>query len=309
MNLSFPRADLGWLVVSYAGVLLAALGAMSRRLDGRDARRAGRAAWCAAWLGATVASVLEPSSGWPAVDLSCAFVAAAWTAAAAVWAGLARRPAAAAASWLVAAASVAGGAGSLRGWPFGLALAAAVGFGGLVERAMRRRVWLPFRLVAYWASFVGTLAVLVPIALSARAGAPRVCPAPLAVPLAAVLLAAAIPLAVAGTRALAAAGGTPEPLDPPARLSRRGIYAHLRHPLELAEILFVAAGAAAIGTRASLIFSLLFSCALAGPIRLLEERALVARFGATAADYLRETPAFVPRAVARLSRRRAAPEI
>jgi protein-S-isoprenylcysteine O-methyltransferase Ste14 len=295
MSLSFRSSDAGWLVLSYAGVLLAAIGAMSKHLDGRDARRAGRAAWCAAWLGVTLVSLLQPLSGWPVVDLSCAFVAAAWTAAAAVWAGLARRPATAAATWLLAVGGVAGGVGFLRGWPLGLALAGAVVFGGLVERAMRRQAWLPFRLAAYWASFVGTFAVLVPIALSARAEAPRVCPAPVAAPIAVVLLMAAIPLAVAGTRALAAVGGTPEPFDPPARLSRAGIYARLRHPIQLAEILFVAAGAAAIGTRASLIFSLLFSCALAGPIRLLEERALVARFGAGAADYVRETPAFVPR--------------
>jgi protein-S-isoprenylcysteine O-methyltransferase Ste14 len=295
MNLSLGKADFPWLVLCYGGVFAAATAALSKRLDGRDARRAGRAAWCAAWLGATLVALLEPWGSWPPVNLSCAFVAAAWTAAAAAWAELARRPATAIAIWSLAVAGVGVAVGRVSSLPVGLALAVAVAFGGLVERAMRRAAWLPFRLAAYWASFVGTFAVLVPIALSTRDQAPRWCSAPHAAPIAAVLLLAAIPLAVAGTRALVAAGGTPEPLDPPTSLSRAGIYTHLRHPIQLAEILVVGSGAVLVGTRASLAFFALFSCALAGPIRLLEERALVTRFGTSAAEYLRACPAFIPR--------------
>ena len=295
MNLSLGRADFPWLVLCYGGAFAAATAALSKRLDGRDARRAGRAAWCAAWLSVTLVGLTEPWRSWPPVNLSCAFVAAAWTAAAAAWANLARRPTTAAAIWSLAVAGVGVAVGCVSRWPEGLALAIAVAFGGLVERAMRRAVWLPFRLAMYWASFVGTFAVLIPIALSARDQAPRWCSAPHAAPIAVILLLAAIPLAVAGTRALVAAGGTPEPFDPPAFLSRAGIYAHLRHPIQLAVILIVGSGAVLVGTRASLAFFVLFSCALAGPIRLLEERALVARFGPSAAEYRRACPAFVPR--------------
>jgi protein-S-isoprenylcysteine O-methyltransferase Ste14 len=294
MNLALGKADLPWLVLCYGGAFAAATAALSKRLDGRDARRAGRAAWCAAWLGVTLVVLVEPWRSWPPVNLSCAFVAAAWTAAAAAWANLARRPVATAAIWSLAVTGVGVVVGRVSSVPVGLALAVAVAFGGLVERAMRRAAWLPFRLAAYWASFVGTFAVLVPIALSARDQAPRWCSVSHAAPIAGVLLLVAIPLAVAGTRALVAAGGTPEPLDPPTSLSRTGIYAHLRHPIQLAEILIVGSGAMLVGTRASLTFFALFSCALAGPIRLLEERALVARFGPSAVEYRRACPAFVP---------------
>ena len=104
------------------------------------------------------------------------------------------------------------------------------------------------------------------------------------------------------TRAFATAGGTPEPFDPPARLCRTGVYAHLRHPIQLAEILFVASGAAVLGTRAALWYLVLFTCALVGPLRVLEERDLVARFGTAAADYRRACPRFFPA----LSKSRAA---
>ncbi len=299
MSPGVAPTDPAWLALCYGGVLAAGAGALSKHLGIADARRAGRAAWCAACLAATLVCLLSLPSAGPVVDLPSAFAAAAWTAAATTWGGLARRPATTAAAWLAAVASVAVVGGVHRGLPIGSALAAAVALGGLVQRAMRRGDWLRFRLAAYWASFVGTFAVLIPLALSARDATPRQIPIAVAAPIAALALLAAVPLAVAATHAFAAAGGTPEPFDPPARLCRMGVYAYLRHPIQLAEILFVASGAAVLGTRAALWFLVVFACALTGPIRILEERALLARFGAGAADYRRSCPGFFPRATIR----------
>jgi protein-S-isoprenylcysteine O-methyltransferase Ste14 len=330
MTAAPPALDPVWLALCYGGVFAAGAAALSRRLGAPDARRAGRAAWCAAWLAATLVWLLPTRPDGPAVDFSAAFTAAAWTAAAAAWVALARRQAASAQNlkrqdartpeekkdpgsgselqllpwrpgvlafqipWLIAVACVGAVGAYRRGFPIGLALAAAVALGGLVERAMQRAAWLRFRVVAYWTSFVGTFAALVPLALSARDATPRLLPLWAGAAIAILLVLAAVPLAVSATRAFAAAGGTPEPLDPPVRLCRTSVYAHLRHPIQLAEILFVAAGAAAIGTRAALAFLVLFAAALAGPIRVLEERALLARFGASAADYCHRCPRFVP---------------
>ncbi len=287
--------DFPWLALTYSGMLAAAATAVLGCFSVRDGQRAGRAAWCAAWLAATGDCLLRRGQEWPIVDLAGAFAPAAWTVAAALLARLPRRSAGSAAVWLSVIVVVAAIAWYSRGPASGGCVAGAIAFGGLVDRAMTRGSWLAFRLAAYWSSFVGTFAILIPIALSARDSVPRLVPSTHGLPLAAVLVAAAAPLALAATRAFATAGGTPEPLDAPVRLCRTGIYSYIRHPIQLAEILFVAAGAAAIGTRSALLFLVAFVIALAGPLRVIEERLLAARFGPSFDEYRRTCPGFLPR--------------
>jgi protein-S-isoprenylcysteine O-methyltransferase Ste14 len=296
--------DLGWLALTYGGMLVAAGAACLGPFSIRDGQQTGRAAWCAAWLAATiwylsdlgvigVIGRFRPSA--PSALLAGAFAPGAWTVAAALLARLPRRPAAAAAIWMAAIAGSAMVAWRIRGSFVGGSVAAAVALGGLVDHAMARRRWLALRLAAYWGSFVGTFAVLIPVAVSARDGVPRAVPFELAAPLAGLLVAVATFLAIAATGAFAGAGGTPEPLDPPARLCRTGIYARLRHPLQVAEIFFVGSGTLLVGTRSALVFLALFTAALVGPLRVLEERRLASRFGAGFDEYRRWCPAFLPR--------------
>jgi protein-S-isoprenylcysteine O-methyltransferase Ste14 len=317
--------DVGWLALTYGGMLVAAGTACLGPFSSRDGQQAGRAAWCAAWLAATIwylprlgvipafrpltvflalpALPHQAAASPPSALLAAAFAPAAWTVAAGLLARLARRPAAAAVIWLATIAGAGMVAWGIRGSFVGGSVASAVALGGLVDRAIARRCWLASRLVAYWASFVGTFAVLIPVAVSARDGAPRAVPLAIGAPLAGLLVLIAAPLALAATRAFVRAGGTPEPLDPPARLCRTGVYARLRHPLQLAEIFFVGSGSLLVGTRSALLFLALFAAALVGPLRIFEERRLASRFGARFEEYRRWCPAFVPRRRAAQPRR------
>ena len=281
------NTDLAWLALTYGGMLLAGLVVWLARFEARDGHRAGRAAWCAAWLAATAGYLVHRGHRSPSVELAEAVAPAAWTVVAALVSRLSRRPAPSVAPWLATVATVAAFAWWLRGPVVGATVAAAIALGGLVDRAMERRRWLAFRLIAYWTSFVGTFAVLIPVAVSARAGTPQFLPLGIGLPLAGVFVMIGTLMAWAGTRAFAGAGGTPEPLDAPTRLCQTGIYGRLRHPIQVAEILFVAAGAAAVGTRSALVFCVAFTAALVGPLRVFEERRL--------AEYRRRCPAFLPR--------------
>jgi protein-S-isoprenylcysteine O-methyltransferase Ste14 len=199
-----------------------------------------------------------------------------------------------AATWIGTIALVAGLAWWRRGLDHGMAAAAAMAFGAFVHRAIERRIWVAFKLASYWASFVGTSAILIPLALAARDHGERVIPTPLGLGLALAMAVAATPLAVTATRAFVVAGGTPEPLDAPRRLCTTGIYRRLRHPIQLAEILFVAAGATAVGTRSPLLFLAAFTIALVGPVRFVEERRLAARFGPSFEGYRRRVAGYLP---------------
>jgi len=310
MTIGVPL-DFAWLVLTYAGMLAAAAIALSAPLSARDGQQAGRAAWCTAWWAAMAGCLFDHNRGpWVvdiggaiapdigsaiAPDVGRAMAPAAWMVAAALLSRLVRGRSARIAIWLAALVPFGFIAIYSRG-PVAAAISiTAITFGGFVDRAIQTKTRLLFRLGAYWASFVGTFAIVVPLGLSARDGTARLLPLPMGIALAVSLVLAAAPLALAATRAFATAGGTPEPLDAPPRLCQTGIYRRLRHPIQLAEILFVAAGACLIGTRSAWIVVVVFAVALIGPLRLVEERKLAARFGGAYDDYKRWCPAFLPR--------------
>lgn len=102
------------------------------------------------------------------------------------------------------------------------------------------------RFAMHAASFFGTFAILLPMLASARVPRgvpldPELFTTPL-VTLAGVQALASVCLGVgtalvglaAGT--LAAGGGTADPFDPPLRFVDDGVYAWLRHPMQLGQI-------------------------------------------------------------------------
>lgn len=265
---------IGRILLTYAG-----LGAALWALRGATPalRIAGlRGAWFAGWLAVTI----QAASG-AGLDLGVALAPAAWTVALARgwrWATIG-----VVALAIEAAHRVGAGAAVAQ------VISCALGAG--LAGAMVKRAHLPLRITAHWASFIGTFAMLLPKAL-AEAMPPTREPQVLA---AAFLALAGASLAITATRAFAKAGGTPEPLDPPLRLVNEGPYRYIRHPIQLAEILFVAAGLAWFPNRAVALYAAGFSLALKVPLRMLEEAKLAARFGAAYDAWRARVPAYVPR--------------
>jgi len=74
-----------------------------------------------------------------------------------------------------------------------------------------------------------------------------------------------------------------------------GPFAHLRNPIQLAEIGMVAAAALWCWHPLTAIYALAFALALLAPVRWYEEHRLRARFGAAYDHYRRVTPAYLPR--------------
>lgn len=96
---------------------------------------------------------------------------------------------------------------------------------------------------------------------------------------------------------MAAHSGTPDPADPPNSLIIQGIYARLRHPLHLAEILLawsclLLLDSPAVSLRPLVLYALGLSAIILGPWRLLEEMILVQRFGKQAENYIQRVPAY-----------------
>lgn len=275
------------LVVTYAG--LAASGVEAARAGRRrgEIAAAARGAWCAAVGG--VCAVCA-SAGWTpqAVGAGVAWSVgpAAWAFAGALDRGKGRWVVAGVGATLCAVAGLAGG-----GLAEALLDALAVGIGVALAEAMRARRWRAFRVTAYAVSLLGTFAGILPLSVSGdggtgggwRFGAVTG------------LLLVAAPLGVAGARGLWAAGGTPEPLDPPVRLCTGGIYAWIRHPLQLAEVLVVAAGALAVGGERAGVYAVCFAVGMFGPMRILEERGLRRRYGEAFERYRATVGAYVPR--------------
>ncbi len=174
--------------------------------------------------------------------------------------------------------------------------------GVFFARAMHERQFWRARLAMHWASFAFVFAVWLPHMIdptwssNAHVAAWRVV-------LSACLLCAALWLARRGTRDLCAQGGTPDPLDPPLGLATRGIYAHIRNPIQAAEVLLVAVHSVLTGAQMHAVYTLCFGAGLMLPMRWYEERRLMARYGAPYLDYLKTVPAFLPR----LTRREASP--
>lgn len=278
-------SELTTIALTYAAMALGAFLAHRQRWQKAAMRAGGRGAWCAMWLFASLHllyGMLRDAPG--SVELRGALAAGAWSFALA----LVRHPLA-----RVGVAVPALALGLVQGLPAALMMACACLFGDSVSRAMQSGRWLTFRLLAYWLSFVGTFAVLVPRMLLQRAAPDGGVLGRL--PLALLLAAMACGLAVSGTLAFARTGGTPEPIDPPRALVTNGIYAHLRHPLQLAEILFVGSAIALFPTAQGIAYALCFALFMVLPMRLWEERQLLARWGAAYHSYQRSVPAYLPR--------------
>lgn len=273
---------IAWACATWSGMLLA--GALAFRDDAPPPARvaiAGRSAWTAAWAAAMCLLLLEPGAP---VDLAFGLPAGAWTAACAL-AGPRRARIGIGAAAVLAFAALAAGPREASAAVCGLLA------GSLSLHAAMSPARIRVRLALYWASFVGSFAVLVPLALRGDAPVAPVVPLPLLL----VPIGAAVALAWAGTRAFLRSGGTPEPLDPPDRLATNGIYARVRHPIQIAEILFVKAGALAVGGLLPFAWSGAFALALIFPLRWYEEWRLARRFGDAWHAWRRATPAYFPR--------------
>lgn len=167
----------------------------------------------------------------------------------------------------------------------------SIGTGVWLARAMQAQRWLPARILAHWLSFAGTFAWVVPRAIveqTSPAAEPR-----WALSLVATLLAFSI--TSAATVSFARAGGTPDPSDAPDILVTSGLYARLRHPIQIGHILFALAGLALAPQGWVALYSCTFICVLVGPARIVEERRLAARFGEHYQAWRSRVPAYIPR--------------
>ncbi len=281
--------SLSALAITYLGLGVA--GVLASRRPAAIVATAARGAWAAA-AGTVLAACLSAGPGQAAVSsgVGWAVAPAAWSFAASLAHGERGR-------WTLGAlgALLCGLGGMARGGLVeAVGAALSVGLGLALATAMQGRRWPRFRLVVYTLSFFATFALFLPLLVSPGAALSASIPAPrLALVLG--LAAAALALGLAGAAGLHAAGGTPEPLDPPPSLCVTGIYARIRHPLQLAEVLAVFSGALAIGSSPALVYALCFAVGLLGPMRLLEERTLLARHGAAFTRYRAVVPAWVPR--------------
>jgi protein-S-isoprenylcysteine O-methyltransferase Ste14 len=233
-----------------------------------------RTAWFAGWLAVSTLSVSRALAGAsPLVELTFGLLAATWAMAADLigrgW--RAPRTVACAAAVLAAMGFATLGSGVIAG----LASGAGVVLAGLLNAALHQRRWRPMRLAAWWLSFIGTFAGLLPVAIADHLGALS-----LRHPVAGGILGGlGVILTLWSTQALTRGVGTPDPWDPPERLVTTGLYARLRHPLQLAHALLVWGAALAVGTLATLVYAAIFTAVLTGPVRIAEERLLAKRYG------------------------------
>jgi protein-S-isoprenylcysteine O-methyltransferase Ste14 len=110
------------------------------------------------------------------------------------------------------------------------------------------------------------------------------------------LVCAGVALFVATVRLFAAVGrGTLAPWDPPERLVIAGPYRYLRHPMISGVALVLAGEAIALGSGAIAIWLAAFVAVNAVYLPLVEEPALVRRFGADYERYMDEVPRWLPR--------------
>jgi protein-S-isoprenylcysteine O-methyltransferase Ste14 len=156
-----------------------------------------------------------------------------------------------------------------------------------------RHAWVRASLHAV--VFGSTLAFILPLAVLRAVGQAPAWPAlsPLRAEAALLLATGALALGALAARAFVQAGGTPDPLDPPPRLVTGGIYALLRHPLQIAEAMVLAASSFAFWQPWVVVYAATATLALLGPWRFLEEIMLERRFGDAALRYRRAVPAFL----------------
>jgi len=198
-------------------------------------------------------------------------------------------------AWIVVAGSA---IGSLRpgnvGWVASALLSAAAGAwsGVAIELDHHRAI----RSLVHWLSFLGAFALVLPATLAGGHGnAGAAGDSLLRRILALLLVAGGSALAAWASTAFHHAGGTPEPVDPPARLCIEGPYRHVRHPLQLAEMALVWAGVLLQWSPPGALYAFGFCAFLKGPVRWHEERVLERRFGAADRAFRRSVPAYLPR--------------
>jgi protein-S-isoprenylcysteine O-methyltransferase Ste14 len=110
------------------------------------------------------------------------------------------------------------------------------------------------------------------------------------------LVGAGLGLFVATVRLFAILGrGTLAPWDPPRRLVVRGPYRHLRHPMISGVALVLAGEALALGSSGIAIWLAAFVAVNSVYLPLVEEPALVRRFGADYERYMENVRRWVPR--------------
>jgi protein-S-isoprenylcysteine O-methyltransferase Ste14 len=170
--------------------------------------------------------------------------------------------------------------------------------------AMLERRHAVARAALHAVAFGSTIGLLAPLAVLWTVGRTVTWPSwsPARAVLVVSLVTGSIALGTAAARAFVRAGGTPDPLDAPPRLVTDGVYARTRHPLQVAEALWLIATAVTFWDAWVLGYAVVSIVSLVGPLRLLEEALLEHRFGKDAVAYRRQTPAFLrvtsPRAVA-----------
>jgi protein-S-isoprenylcysteine O-methyltransferase Ste14 len=112
----------------------------------------------------------------------------------------------------------------------------------------------------------------------------------------ALLLGAGLAIFVTTVRLFAARGrGTLAPWDPPERLVVAGPYRYLRHPMISGVALVLAGEALVFGSVAIAIWLAAFVAVNAVYLPLVEEPALVRRFGADYERYIENVPRWLPR--------------
>ncbi len=112
----------------------------------------------------------------------------------------------------------------------------------------------------------------------------------------ALLLAGGLALFIATVRLFATRGrGTLAPWDPPERLVIAGPYRYLRHPMISGVALVLAGEALVFGSAAIAYWLAGFVAVNAVYLPLVEEPALVRRFGADYERYMEEVPRWLPR--------------
>lgn len=89
--------------------------------------------------------------------------------------------------------------------------------------------------------------------------------------------------------------GTPAPIAPPDQLVVGGQYRYVRNPMYVAVTASIAGQALLLGRWALLLYAALFWATTAAFVRLYEEPALAARYGAQYDAYRRAVPAWRPR--------------
>jgi len=93
-----------------------------------------------------------------------------------------------------------------------------------------------------------------------------------------------------------AGGGTPVPATAPQKLVASGPYRHCRNPIELGAVCyFFGVGCAVVSLVAGLVMFLVGLILGSAYHKLVEEPALLLRFGADYEAYRRETPFLIPR--------------